>query len=108
MSLLHGTATASVKNRRMPLVRRRFSRGATGGQTGVMALCLRAEADHRRGPLRKYDFLAYQSAYRIRRCRRRRRHRGGRHRFVLRCVAVITALHVDVPVSIRITFQRRW
>ena len=84
----------------------RGGRGGGGGKKGIVFLCLRAEADDRRGPSREHDFLAYQSAYRIGRRRRRW------HRFVLCRVAVITVLHVDVlvpvPVSVRITSQRRW
>jgi len=35
-----------------------------GGETGIMLLCLRTEADDRLGPLREHKFLVYQSAYR--------------------------------------------
>jgi len=72
-----------------------------GDQIGIVLLCLRTEADDRRGPLRERDFLAYQSGYRIssRRC-------SYRYRLVFPCVAVITVtvLHVGIRVRVRVLF----
>ena len=66
---------------------------------------LRTRADDRCGSLRKYDLLAYDAAYRIR--RRRRRH--GRSRFLI--TVITTATHVDVlvwPWSTHALQHREW